>query len=271
MTDRARRLHDDGVLTEAPLRSVWTRVDGLRVHARASAWATQRDAPTAVLVHGFVVASAYMLPTARRLHPRWRVFAPDLPGFGASDHPGSPCTVHGLAEALAEWMRLRRLRGVTLLGNSLGCQVVVELAVRFPELVGELVLVGPTVDPAARTVARQLGRLLRDVPLERPGLLPIHVRDWIRAGPRQILGALHAAVDDRIEQKLPLVRAPALVVVGERDPLVPRPWAEQATALLPRGRLVVVPGASHAVNYSAPEALVCATDAFAVKPVLTVA
>ena len=47
------------------------------------------------------------------------------------------------------------------------------------------------------------------------------------------------AVADRIEEKLPGVAAPALVVVGSRDPLVPRAWAEQATALLPRGRHTV--------------------------------
>jgi pimeloyl-ACP methyl ester carboxylesterase len=41
-----------------------------------------------------------------------------------------------------------------VLGNSFGCQVAVELAVRHPHRVGGLVLVGPTIDPAARTAIR---------------------------------------------------------------------------------------------------------------------
>jgi 2-hydroxy-6-oxonona-2,4-dienedioate hydrolase len=241
---------------ETGLRSDWSEVGGLAIHARASAWPVAPDAPVAVLVHGYVVSSAYMVPTARRLRPGWRVLAPDLPGFGASDHPARPYDVPELAGALAGWMRRQRLERVTLLGNSLGCQVVVDLAVRYPELVGELVLVGPTVDPAARSVTAQLGRLLRDSPRERPSLLALHARDWLRAGPAGILATIRHAVADRVEQKLPRVAAPTLVVVGARDPLVPRPWAERATGLLPRGRLVVVPGAPHALNYSAPDALV---------------
>ncbi len=37
-----------------------------------------------VLVHGLGVSSRYMLPTLALLAPRYRVFAPDLPGFGHS-------------------------------------------------------------------------------------------------------------------------------------------------------------------------------------------
>jgi 2-hydroxy-6-oxonona-2,4-dienedioate hydrolase len=172
-------------VVESGLHSDWTRVGALRLHARVSTWPTAPDSPTVVLVHGFVVSSSYMVPTARRLRPRWRVLAPDLPGFGASDHPGEPRTVSGLADALAGWMRARGLPSATLLGNSLGCEVVVDLAVRYPELAEQLVLVGPTVDPAARSIARQLGRLLLDAPRERTSLIGLHVRDWFRAGPRR--------------------------------------------------------------------------------------
>lgn len=44
-----------------------------------------------------------------------------------------------------------------------------------------------------------------------------------------------------------------LVVRGGRDFIVPQRWAEEAAALLPRGELVVIPGAPHVVNYTAPE------------------
>lgn len=247
-------------MTDDGLRSVWTRVGGLRLHARASTWPTGPEAPIAVLVHGFVVSSAYMVPTARRLRPRWRVYAPDLPGFGASDHPGRPFTVPGLADALAEWMEVSRIGPATLVGNSLGCQIIVDLAVRHPELVDNLVLAGPTVDPAARSIRQQLGRLLLDAPRERPSLLALHARDWLRAGPAEVLATMRATVADRIELKLPLVAAPTLVVVGSRDPLVPLAWAAEASRLVPRGRLLVVPDAPHALNYSAPAALVRAMN-----------
>ncbi len=48
---------------------------------------------------------------------------------------------------------------------------------------------------------------------------------------------------------------PTIVMRGSRDPIVPQEWAEEATRLLPRGRLVIVRGAAHTINYGAPEAL----------------
>jgi pimeloyl-ACP methyl ester carboxylesterase len=54
---------------------------------------------------------------------------------------------------------------------------------------------------------------------------------------------------------LPRIEVPALVVRGERDPMVPQNWAEKAVALLPKGRLVIIPGAAHTVVYFAPKQL----------------
>ncbi|UQA91182.1 alpha/beta fold hydrolase [Streptomyces halobius] len=45
-----------------------------------------------------------------------------------------------------------------LLGGSFGCQVAVVAAARHPDRIAGLVLVGPTVDPAARSFVRQLLR-----------------------------------------------------------------------------------------------------------------
>jgi pimeloyl-ACP methyl ester carboxylesterase len=63
------------------------------------------------------------------------------------------------------------------------------------------------------------------------------------------------AVADRVEEKLRDVHAPTLVVRGERDPIAPQRWVDEFTARLPRGRMAVVPGAAHTVNYMAPNAL----------------
>jgi pimeloyl-ACP methyl ester carboxylesterase len=50
-----------------------------------------------------------------------------------------------------DWLEAADLPSVAVLGNSFGCQVAVELAVRHPDRVAGLVLVGPTMDPSART------------------------------------------------------------------------------------------------------------------------
>jgi pimeloyl-ACP methyl ester carboxylesterase len=212
-----------------------------------------------VLVHGYGVSSRYMVPFARRLAAERTVYAPDLPGHGRSEDPGWTLTVPELAGVLAEWMDAAGLGRVALFGNSMGCQIVAELAVRHPERIDRLILAGPTVDPGARAFWRQLPRFLRDAFAERPSLL-FWVLFWVtwdylRAGPRRILREMDVAFADRLEDKLPRISSPSLVLRGERDAIVPQRWAEEVARGLDAGRVEVIPGAGHAVNYSAADEL----------------
>jgi 2-hydroxy-6-oxonona-2,4-dienedioate hydrolase len=232
--------------------STWTEVGGRRMHARVTTESPERSLPT-VFVHGIGVASPYFVPTLERLAPTHRGYAVDLPGFGRSDKPDHTLTVAELADALATWMTSAELARAAVVGNSFGCQIATEFAVRNPERTTCLVLLGPTMDPRALTAARQIARWLRNSVHERPSQLPLLVRDYRAAGLRRTAQTFRYALQDRIEQRLPRIAKPALVVRGERDPIVPQRWAEEAARLLPQGRLMVVPGAGHTLNYNAPE------------------
>ena len=244
------------------LASEWSLVGGFAIHARVDSRSAPVDAPSVVLVHGLGVSSRYMVPTAVRLAPSFRVYAPDLPGFGKSAKPRRALDVPGLADALLAWLDARGLERPSLVANSLGCQVAVDLAVRHRERVARLVLVGPTVDPGARDPLRQIGRLLLDSLREPPSLLAIIARDYAVFGPRRFIETARYALRDRIEDKLPSVAAPTIVACGSRDGLVSPGWCDAAARLLPAGRLVVVPGAAHALNYNAPAPLVRAITPF---------
>ncbi len=237
------------------LRSEWQDVEGCRWHARVSIEPPLAGAPPIVLVHGLGVSGRYMVPTARRLAPLYPTFLSDLPGFGQSGRPRRPLAVSELADALVGWNRAMKLKPVVLLGNSLGCQIVVDIAVRYPEYVTSAVLVGPTGDPRAPSLPRYAWRLLCDIPRESLSLDLIVAGDYLRAGPRRVLATARSMVRDPFVEKLPRVPQPTLVVRGARDPIAPQRWAEEVTRLLPRSRLLVVPGAAHVVNYSAPDAL----------------
>jgi pimeloyl-ACP methyl ester carboxylesterase len=55
--------------------------------------------------------------------------------------------VTGLSDSLVAWMRDIRLERTALVGNSLGYQIIVNLAVRHPERFEWAVLQGPAMDP----------------------------------------------------------------------------------------------------------------------------
>jgi 2-hydroxy-6-oxonona-2,4-dienedioate hydrolase len=224
----------------------------LLMHARVSVDPTPSSSLPLVLVHGIGVASRFMVPVAELLALYHRVYAPDLPGFGKSEKPAHALSLVELTDALAWWMREIGLESAAFLGNSFGCQIVADLALRYPELVERVVLQGPTMDPRARTARQQLIRWLRNSRQEPLSHGLISAREYPRCGFRRLIKTFRYALEDRIEEKLPHVRVPALVVRGSRDPIVPQRWAEEATRLLPMGRLAVIPGAPHTVVYDAP-------------------
>jgi pimeloyl-ACP methyl ester carboxylesterase len=237
------------------IESRWINVGGHVIHYRASVNPSNKNLSPIILVHGLGVSSRYMVPTAVMLAPHRTIFAPDLPGFGRSKKPPRPLNITQLADALAHWMELLAIDRAVLLANSIGCQIVVDLALRRPELVAQLVLVSPTVDKRARTAFRSFLRLLLDVPHERLSLAFIALLDYLRAGLGRTALTFGYAIQDEIEQRLSGVRQPVLVVRGERDPVVPERWAEEVNRRLPASQLVNIKNAAHAVNHNSPEQL----------------
>lgn len=237
-----------------------------RLYHRLSPGAADADGPTYVLVHGLIVSGRYLMPLAVRLAEERRVLVPDLPGFGASEKPRRPLEVADLAAALAAYVGGLGLERVVLVANSFGCQIAAALVARDAGPVERLVLIGPTIDADARSWPRQLARLARSMfrePVEYPALL---AADFLRVGPLRALRAARVAFADRLEDALPHVTAPTLVLRGGRDPIVPRRWAEEVTRLLPAGSLAEVPGGGHALNYGASAPTCRLIRAFAEPP-----
>jgi pimeloyl-ACP methyl ester carboxylesterase len=231
-------------------------VGGDRLHLRV------REAPGGtswLLLHGLAVSHRYLMPTAAALPGS--VYVPDLPGFGLS---GKPRSVYGVTQQAAVAAALLDHLGRTdcrVLGNSFGCQVAVELAIQRPDLVAELVLVGPTADPAAATMTGQILRWLRDLTMEDPRQLRFMATDIRQAGLRRILRTLRHSVRHSMPDRLPLVPVPVLFLRGEHDPIVPRRWLGAAARITPDSRTGEIARAAHnAVTTAGRRVAAAATD-----------
>ena len=197
-----------------------------------------------VLLHGLGVGQRYLDPLAEELGGE--LLRPEL---------RRPQPMEALAQAVEA--RLDACADSTqasfaVVANSMGCQYAVELAARRPELVSALVLVGPTVDPEARSLARQLRRLLATAWYEPLRLVGMVTRDYLATGPIDTLRQARHALAHRVEERLPDVRVPTVVVRGAHDRLCPEPWARRVVSLLPEARLVTIAGAGHAAHFSHP-------------------
>lgn len=199
--------------------------------------------PPYVLVHGIGMGRSVFADLARHLGDA-EVIAIDLPGYGEAPEPPRVLTIERSADLVAAYLRARVRTPAVVIGHSMGAQIALEVAVRHPDSVDRIVLIGPTVDPTARTAPRQLLRLLRDIAVESPRVIVLGAREYLRAGPR-LRAKFRAMLAHRPEEVLTRARVPALVLRGEDDLVAPQAWCRLVADTLPDGRLEEVPGHGH--------------------------
>lgn len=211
------------------------------------------------------------------------VFAPDLPGFGASldvDPVGGPAA---LADVVVEVLDAVGAARAVVVGVSMGGDVALNLALRHPERVAGLVLLAPgglvpvlgnrwaqgaawaasrlpdeVLLPLGRLANRFVKSALRAVvkDLDR---LPTEVVDEFARLARNPRGALgytrynqatlgRRGMTNDLSGRVAGISAPTLFVHGEGDPIVPLAGSRRAAASMPRARLVVVPDVGHWVQ-----------------------
>ncbi|MBF4631257.1 alpha/beta fold hydrolase [Clavibacter michiganensis subsp. phaseoli] len=201
-----------------------------------------------VLVPGIGVSSDYFERLAPRLDAHGTVHALDLPGFAGVRHPGRALEIREYADLVGAAIDELGLDDPVLVGHSMGTQVVADLAARRPGI-SALVLIGPVVDPSARSVPVAALRFLRSSWHEPRRIQVLAVRAYLVCGVRWFLRVLPRMMRYPIEARLPAIRASALVIRGEHDAVAPRAWVEEMGRLLPRARLWEIPGAAHSVMH----------------------
>lgn len=246
----------------AEVELVATVVDGRRAVARRPLSCADPASVPIVMLAGLALSGRYLLPAAVALARRHHVWVPDFPGFGLSEAPPEPLDVPALGGFVVAWMEAIGLERTALVGNSMGCQVAAEVAARHPRRISHVVLQGPTIDAEARSLTKQAWRLARVAPREALSLWPLQILDWIGTGPRTIARTTRSALAHRIEEVLPQVTCPTLVLRGSGDAIAPQRWTELLSSGLPDGRLRVVAGAAHTMTYSVPEVLAHEVDRF---------
>lgn len=204
------------------------------------------DGPPLVLVHGLGLAAAVWWPHMPRLADAgYRVLAPDLPGFGASEGPRSGLSVPDTARWLLHLGRELHLRHPAWVGHSISTQALLHLAARDPGGASALILAAPTGRRRARA-AHQVAGLARDAFRERPTLVKRIVGRYLR-NPLPTTGTWIRALRDDPLSYADRVECPVLVVVGGRDPIATVSFGRQLAERLPHGRLERIDGAAHAV------------------------
>jgi pimeloyl-ACP methyl ester carboxylesterase len=223
--------------------------------------------PLLVLHHD--IGSPAGLPFYDLLARTFTVYLPSHPGYEGSERPNWLRNVRDVAVMYQSLLAERGLTGVSLLGLGFGGWIAAEMATMAPAAFRRLVLVGAMgILPAAGEILDQA--LVSYIDYVRAGFEDAGTfeRIWGAEPPVSQLEQwdLNREMTFRIAWKpymynptlphlLGGVRAPALVVWGRRDRIVPLECGERYAKALPKARLAVVEGAGHFVEMEQPDAV----------------
>ena len=204
-----------------------------------------------VLIHGLGASAERWEHVIPDLSKRYRVIAPDLPGFGHSDKPSLEYTPQFFAKFLHEFLDTVGVNSCTMIGSSLGGQVVAEYAITYKTKLEKIILVSPA------GVMKQPTESLREY--ITAALYPNHdtaynafkrmagndekvphhvIDDFVKrmslpnakmAFASTLLGLKNA---DVISQRLHDVSVPSLVIWGENDNVIPIKYASDFVSSL---------------------------------------
>ena len=236
--------------------------------ARVRYWRGGRG-DAVVFVHGFgTEAAVNWYAQLDRFVPYFDVLAPDLPGFGGSDRLADGNCIALQVRCLRALLDDLGIRRATLVGHSMGGWVSLAFAAAHPERMRRLVVVdaaGLRFDPDMSLERALLPATLDDVRLliranfQRPLRVPGFVlRDLLRvarrdAGPREALLRCLVYGDEHVDDSLPGILAPTLIVWGAADPLTPLALGERIAASITGSRLEVFADCAHSPNVEQPE------------------
>jgi pimeloyl-ACP methyl ester carboxylesterase len=216
------------------------------------------------------------LPCMARLAKKFDVIAPEHPGFGASETPEWLDTIGDLANFYLDFLDQLDLRGVHLVGSSLGGWIAAELAVRNSARLASLTLVGaagihvkdvPQVDTFLSNDEQRIRDLFYDQDLaeaviassERPELEDAALKNRMTTAKLSWQPRSH---DPHLRKWLHRIKVPTLLLWGANDKLFPQEYAFVYQQLIPGSQAVILPECGHLPHVEKGDAFAAELESF---------
>lgn len=259
----------------------------VHIHGHDVGYRMGGSGPVLLLIHGIAGSSSAWKEVMPRLAKEFTVIAPDLLGHGESAKPMGDYSLGAVASGLRDLLGVLGIARVTVVGQSFGGGVAMQLAYQHPEICERLVLVD------SGGLGREVSWMLRLLTLPgaefvMPALFPKFLRPWGDATGRWLgdRGVKSARVSEmwraygsltESENRYAFVRTmrgvidpggqtvsamdrlylaahlPTLIVWGDRDTIIPVEHAHAAHDAIPGSRLEIIEGAGHFPHVECPE------------------
>lgn len=204
-----------------------------------------------VLIHGLSGSTRWWSQNAAFFARHFQVYMVDLLGFGQGR--GQRFALQDSAGLLLIWMDKLAIEKASLIGHSMGGYIAIDLAANDPERVDRIVVVDGLVYPLGKAHLQNLWRLLQALRYASSNFLPVLFMDAFRAGLLTLFSAIREVFDADISTSLDGIKAPALIVWGEYDMVLPVEIGWRLHEQLTGSELVVIEGAGHNPMWDRPE------------------
>jgi pimeloyl-ACP methyl ester carboxylesterase len=266
------------------------QLDHVSIHGHGMAYRMEGSGPALLLLHGIAGSSRTWRDVIPRLTDRFTVVAPDLMGHGQSQKPVGDYSLGAFASGIRDLLEVLDIDRASVVGQSFGGGVAMQLAYQHPEQCERLVLVD------SGGLGREVNWMLRLMTFPgseyvMPVIFPGFVRDWgdslfrtinssgVRLGRIAEMWSAYASLAEA-ENRQAFARTirsvidpggqtvsamdrlylassmPTLIVWGDRDDIIPVSHAYSAHEAVPGSRLVIIEGVGHFPQIEAPEQFV---------------
>lgn len=215
---------------------------------------------TLVCLHGFGGNARQWQYQVEAFADRYRVLVPDIRGHGRSQTSASDFSMPRLLADLEEILAARKVtEPFVLAGHSFGGAIATDFALAHPEKVSRLIFIATTGEYEIIWLYRQA--FLLPAPL-LAALQPL-VKRLVRASAVSLKHLYWQTLFPwRGWEKYSQLRAPTLVITGERDAVFPRATFERVGELIPDSEVINVGASAHMVMLERRDAVNRAIERF---------
>lgn len=241
------------------------------------AYTDQGNGPAVVIVHGVGGHKEDWAGVAAALATAHRVLSIDMLGFGESTKQGD-LSIPAQARAIVALLDALGIDRADVVGNSVGGWVAATFAAQHGDRIGKLILIDaagfkamfegePPVnfDPGTVDEMQALINITINSPVaQTPGLAARALDIYIASGEKAVSAIWGGAIygSPRLEELLPAITAPTLVLWGADDKLFPSVLCGVFASMIAGAEQHLIAGAGHFPQIDQPEATIAAISGF---------
>jgi pimeloyl-ACP methyl ester carboxylesterase len=224
-----------------------------------------------VLLHGafgFTEGWATILPALTKAH---QVIAIELEGHGRTRDLDRPLSYQQMAEDTAALLRQLKIKDADVFGYSMGGVIALGVAIRHPELVRKLAILGSGSSPIKEIFEPENYKLFQSLPDDFAPPMLKEPYERLAPDPTRwpvLVKKIKNMVNDfkgYPAAEVKTIKAKTLIMQGDRDGVRPE-HAVELFRLIPNSQLTIFPGGDHFILWSNPDRVIAALVPFLDAP-----